>query len=280
MVDWLIQNEGGVRLGVFVALFAALAATEFHRPLRPPGASKSLRWAANLGLAFLGAFFIRFLFPAAALGFGLFAQQNGLGLMRVWDPAPAVAVVTSMLLLDLAIYFQHVVFHFVPMLWRFHRVHHADMEFDVTTAMRFHPLELLISMAIKGLVICLIGPPMIAIMIFEVLLNASSLFTHANIRLPARLDQLLRVAIVTPDMHRIHHSIEPVETNSNFGFNISIWDRLFGTYRREAHLDQASMPVGIDQLRDPARVLTLRGMLTLPFQRTIPRSSNPTAKKQ
>ncbi len=274
MIDWLILNEGAVRLGVFMALFAILAAAELRHPLRPPGASKSLRWSANLGMAFLGAFFIRFLFPAAALGFGLFAQQNELGLMRVWNPAPAVAAVTSVLLLDLFIYFQHVLFHFVPTLWRFHRVHHADMEFDVTTAMRFHPLELLISMAIKGLLICLIGPPMIAIMIFEVLLNASSLFSHANIRLPAKLDRLLRLAIVTPDMHRIHHSTEPAETNSNFGFNISIWDRLFGTYRRHAHLDQASMPVGIDEMRDPASVLTLRGMLTLPF-----RHASPSAKR-
>ncbi len=267
MAAWLISNEGMIRLGVFFALFAALAALEFRHPLRQSGTRKSVRWAANLGMAFLGAFFMRFLFPAAAVGFGLFAEQHGLGLMRVWNPDPLVAIVISMVLLDLAIYFQHVVFHFVPMLWRFHRVHHADMEFDVTTAMRFHPLELLLSMAIKGLIICLIGPPIIAIMLFEVLLNASSLFTHANIQLPSRMDRLLRLAIVTPDMHRIHHSTIPVETNSNFGFNISVWDRVFGTYRRDARLDQSSMPLGIDGLRDPARVFTLRGMLALPFQR-------------
>ncbi len=267
MTEWLLLNANTIRIGIFVGLFAALAAFELRHPRRQPGVPKSVRWTANLGIAFLGAFFMRFLFPAAAVGFGLFAQQHGLGLMRVWNPDPALAFVLSLILLDLAIYFQHVVFHFVPVLWRFHRVHHADPEFDITTAMRFHPIELLISMAIKGLIICLIGPPVAAIMLFEVLLNASSLFTHANIQLPARLDRLLRLGIVTPDMHRIHHSVEPVETNSNFGFCISVWDRLFGTYRRESRLDQVSMSLGIGEDRDPSHVLTLGGMLALPFQR-------------
>lgn len=269
MTDWLLSNEGLVRLAAFLGFFALLAAIEFRRPLRPHDNRWSLRWSANLGLAFIGALLMRVLFPAAAVGFGLFAEKHGLGLMRVWSPAPVVAIVTGMVLLDLAIYFQHVVFHFVPTLWRFHRVHHADMAFDITTAMRFHPLELLLSMAIKALVICLIGPPILAIMLFELLLNASSLFTHANIRLPAQLDRFLRIGIVTPDMHRIHHSTLPVETNSNFGFNISVWDRVFGTYRSVALRDQSSMQIGINGLRDPASVLTLRGMLVLPFQRLL-----------
>ena len=268
MTEWMLLNEAAIRLGVFIVLFGILAAFELRHPFRQPGGQRSVRWAANLGLAFLGAFFIRFAFPAAAVGFGLFAQTHGLGLMRLWNPDPAIAIVMSVVLLDLAIYFQHIVFHFVPSLWRFHRVHHADIEFDVTTAMRFHPIELLISMAIKGLLICLIGPPVVAIMIFEVLLNASSLFTHANIRLPAKLDRLLRLAIVTPDMHRIHHSIERAETNSNFGFNISVWDRLFGTYRCRARLDQVSMPLGIGELRDPKLALGFLDMLALPFQRS------------
>ena len=268
MANWLLLNEAAVRLSVFIALFGILALFELHHPLRSPGGQLSLRWAANLGLAFLGAFFIRFAFPAAAVGFGLFAQQRGLGLMRIWNPEPAVALVMSIVVLDLAIYFQHIIFHFVPALWRFHRVHHADTGFDVTTAMRFHPIELLISMAIKGLLICLIGPPVVAIMVFELLLNASSLFTHANIRLSGKLDRLLRVAIVTPDMHRIHHSIDRAETNSNFGFNISVWDRLFGTYRREAKLDPVSMPMGIAEIRDPQLAFGLFGMLMLPFRRT------------
>ena len=268
MAEWLIRNESAVRLSVFMVLFAVLAAFELRHPARQPGGRQSVRWAANLGLAFLGAFFIRFAFPAAAVGFGAFAQAHGLGMLRLWNPDPTVAIVASIVMLDLAIYFQHIVFHFVPALWRFHRVHHADTEFDVTTAMRFHPIELLMSMAIKGLLICLIGPPVVAIMVFEVLLNASSLFTHANLRLPEKLDRLLRLAIVTPDMHRIHHSIERAETNSNFGFNISVWDRLFGTYRREAKLDQASMPLGVGELRDPRRAAGLVGMLALPFQRS------------
>ena len=236
--------------------------------MRRQDSPRSQRWLANLGLAFLGAFVVRIAFPAAAVGIGLFSQQRELGLMRAWNPDPLVAVALSIVLLDLALYFQHVVFHHVPALWRFHRVHHADIGFDVTTAMRFHPGELLVSMAIKGLLICLIGPPLAAIMLFEVLLNASALFTHANIRLPARLDRLLRAAIVTPDMHRIHHSVQPSETNSNFGFNMSLWDRLFGTYRRKARLDQASMPLGIGELRDPCRSAGLLFLLALPFRRT------------
>ena len=266
MAEWLITHEGAVRLGVFIGLFGLIAAIEIGRPLRTQNGSTPVRWVANLGMAILGAFFVRFLFPAAAVGFAVFADAHGLGLLRVWQPDPVLAIVLSIVLLDLAIYFQHIVFHFIPALWRFHRVHHADTGFDVTTAMRFHPIELLMSMAIKGLLICLIGPPVIAVMIFEVLLNASSLFTHANIRLPARLDRFLRLAIVTPDMHRIHHSVEPVETNSNFGFNISVWDRVFGTYRRDARLDQVSMPLGIGELRDPKRALSFSGMLLLPFQ--------------
>lgn len=266
MADWMLLNEAAVRLGVFIALFAILALFELHRPLRAPHEQLSLRWVANLGLAFLGAFFIRFVFPAAAVGFGLYAQQHGLGLMRIWQPDPMIAIVLSVVLLDLAIYFQHIVFHFVPLLWRFHRVHHADTEFDVTTAMRFHPIELLISMAIKGLLICLIGPPVVAIMVFELLLNATSLFTHANIHLPEKLDRMLRLAIVTPDMHRIHHSIERSETNSNFGFNIAVWDRLFGTYRRKPQLDQVSMPMGIAELRDPKRAFGFLSMLAFPFK--------------
>ncbi len=278
MTNWLLSNEGLARLVLFLGLFALLAAIEFRHPLRPHESHWTLRWSANLGLAFLGALLMRVLFPAAAIGFGLFAEKHGLGLMRVWNPGPVIAIVASMVLLDLAIYFQHVLFHFVPMLWRFHRVHHADMAFDITTAMRFHPLELLLSMAIKALVICLIGPPIIAIMLFEVLLNASSLFTHANIRSPARLDRLLRLAIVTPDMHRIHHSTVPAETNSNFSFNISLWDRVFGTYRRNSRVEQSTMLLGVDGLRDPSRVLTLRGMLALPFQDAHKRRSILTKK--
>ena len=213
MMDWLLSNEGALRLGLFLGVFGVLAAIELRLPLRPLANRRSLRWSANLGLAFLGALLMRLIFPAAAVGFGIFAERHGLGLMRVWNPDPALAVVVSLLLLDLAIYFQHVVFHFVPVLWRFHRVHHADPDFDVTTAMRFHPVELLISMVIKALVIALIGPPVVAILLFEALLNVSSLFTHANIRLPVRLDRILRLGMVTPNMHRIHHSVEPVETN-------------------------------------------------------------------
>lgn len=267
---WL-PNEGLIRFLAFVAVFVALAAWEVMRPRRPSTIPRAQRWTGNLLLAFLGALAVRIFFPAAAVGIAIAAEAGSLGFMRHIPLGPVAAVVLGVVLLDLAIYLQHVLFHAIPLLWRFHRVHHADPDFDVSTAMRFHPVELLVSMGIKGLVILALGPPAVAVMIFEVLLNVGALFTHANIRLPGHLDRLLRWVVVTPDMHRIHHSVERRETNSNFGFNLTVWDRVFGSYRRTARLPAGHIVTGQADLADPAQTIRIAGLLKLPFGTPGPR---------
>lgn len=188
-----------------------------------------------------------------------------MGLLRIFDIPEALAVVVAVVSLDLAIYLQHLVFHAVPLLWRVHRVHHADLDFDVTTGTRFHPLEILLSMGIKFLIIITLGPPVLAMLIFETLLNVTAMFNHANIAMPNRMDRILRSLLVTPDMHRVHHSIDRAETNSNFGFCFSLWDRLLGTYRQAPALGHVAMTIGVAELREPNEVVDLKGMLLLPF---------------
>ena len=208
---------------------------------------------------------VRILFPTAAVGVALVAEAHGLGLFNVL-PLPAwIGVVASVILLDLAIYFQHVLFHAVPVLWRLHRMHHADLDIDVSTGLRFHPIEILLSMVIKLAVVIALGAPAIAVLIFEVLLNATSMFNHSNVHIPERLDGVVRWFVVTPDMHRVHHSIVARETNSNFGFNLPWWDRLFGTYRAQPAAGHEAMKIGIEQFRDP-RELRLDRMLLQPFR--------------
>jgi len=200
-----------------------------------------------------------------AVGVALVAEAHGLGLFNVL-PLPAwIGVVASVILLDLAIYFQHVLFHAVPVLWRLHRMHHADLDIDVSTGLRFHPIEILLSMVIKLAVVIALGAPAIAVLIFEVLLNATSMFNHSNVHIPERLDGVVRWFVVTPDMHRVHHSIVARETNSNFGFNLPWWDRLFGTYRAQPAAGHEAMKIGIEQFRDP-RELRLDRMLLQPFR--------------
>ena len=196
---------------------------------------------------------VRILFPTTAVGLALLAEARGFGLFNVVALPAWVAVVASVVILDLAIYLQHVLFHAVPALWRLHRMHHADLEFDVTTGLRFHPIEILLSMLIKFAVVAALGAPALAVLIFEVLLNATSMFNHGNVRIPAGLDRVLRWLVVTPDMHRVHHSILSRETNSNFGFNLPWWDRLFGTYRAQPAAGHEAMTIGIEQFRDAAR---------------------------
>ena len=260
-----MQYEVAIRGGAFVLAFALMALWETWQPRRQPVAPKGLRWRSNLALAFLNLLLLRLAFPAASVGFAVLAEEQGAGLMRMWALPPAIGVVLAVVLLDLAIYFQHLLFHAVPVFWRLHRVHHADPDFDVTTAMRFHPLELLLSAGAKGAAIFALGPPVVAVMLFEVLLNAASIFTHANVRLPATLDRGLRWLIVTPDMHRIHHSLRPEETNSNFGFNLSVWDRLFGTYRKHSSQTLEALEIGVPEIRDPKYTVKLLGLLKTPF---------------
>ena len=215
-----------------------------------------------------------------AVGLSLFTEERGWGLFNVWEVPALVAIVVSLLVLDLVIYLQHVMFHAVPALWRLHRMHHADLEFDVTTGLRFHPVEILLSMGVKLAAVAALGPPAIAVLIFEILLNATSMFNHGNVRIPLGIDRMLRWFVVTPDMHRVHHSIHPIETNSNFGFNLPWWDRLLGTYRAQPREGHKAMIIGIEQFRTP-RDFWLDRMLIQPVRGSangypINREDDPT----
>ena len=265
MLQTLLQNETVIRLTAFFGVLALVALAEIILPRRRLTASKLRRWASNLGIVFLNSLFVRLLLPATAAGFAVVAAQRGWGVFNVLDAPAWVGIIASVVFLDFAIYLQHVMFHAVPALWRLHRMHHAELDFDVTTGARFHPIEILLSMLIKFAVIAVIGAPAAAVIIFEVLLNATAMFNHGNFRLPAGLDRVLRRFVVTPDMHRVHHSIEDHETNSNFGFNLPLWDRLFGTYKDQPDAGHEAMTIGIRDYRVPRLATDLPGMLILPF---------------
>jgi len=260
-------SEGMIRLGSFVAIFGLMGLWELLAPARDRSLPRLRRWPNNLALAALNVAIVRILFPAAGVGLAVVAEAQGAGLLRLPDLPYWLAVLAGVVVLDLAIYLQHLLFHAVPALWRLHRVHHADPDFDVTTALRFHPVEILLSMLIKTAVIFAFGPPVLAVLIFEVVLNGASVFNHANVRLPPRIERILRWLVVTPDMHRVHHSKDMRETNSNYGFNLSIWDRLFGTYRAQPALGHEGMRIGVSGLEDPKSSVRLLGLLVQPFQR-------------
>lgn len=262
----VLENEPLIRLAAFAGIFALVAALEAWFPRRHRAFTRAWRWPNNLGVVALNTILLRFVFPTAAVGAAIFAEARGIGLLH-WMGAPvALAIPLAVIALDLAIYGQHRLFHAVPALWRLHRMHHADLDFDVTTGLRFHPVEILLSMVIKLAVVMALGAPPVAVLIFEVLLNATSMFSHANLRLPAWLDRTLRPILVTPDMHRVHHSVDRRETDSNFGFNLAIWDRLFGTYIAQPAAGHAGMTIGVEQFRD-ARELRLDRMLAQPLRR-------------
>jgi len=265
VAEVLLTHEPAIRLGAFVGIFAAMTLWELLAPRRRQTIGRIKRWPSNLGIVVLDTLLVRLIFPTAAVGVALLAELHGWGLFHVLGAPVWLAIVASVLLLDLAIYLQHVLFHAVPVLWRLHRMHHADLEFDVTTGARFHPLEILLSMVIKLGIVAALGAPAVAVLIFEVLLNATSMFNHGNVTLPQRFDRVLRWIVVTPEMHRVHHSILPRETNSNFGFNLPWWDRLFGTYRVQPAAGHEGMTIGIEQFRDP-RELRLDRMLLQPFR--------------
>jgi sterol desaturase/sphingolipid hydroxylase (fatty acid hydroxylase superfamily) len=261
----MVSTEPLIRLVAFVVVFAALAIGEVAAPRRSRLNSRLRRWPSNLAVSALNTGFVRVMFPATVVSLALIRERQHWGLLNSMPIPWWLAVLASVILFDLAIYLQHVMFHAVPALWRVHRMHHADLDFDVTTGARFHPIEIALSMLIKfGLVVTL-GAPAVGVLIFEVLLNATSMFNHGNIRLPLRLDRYVRWLVVTPDMHRVHHSIVVGETNSNFGFNLPWWDRLLGTYRDQPAAGHDIMIIGIEQFRD-ARELWLDRMLLQPFR--------------
>jgi sterol desaturase/sphingolipid hydroxylase (fatty acid hydroxylase superfamily)/rhodanese-related sulfurtransferase len=264
MSDVILAHEPTIRLTFFIGMLLAMVAWEAVAPRRHRLVSRWLRWPSSLGVVVLNTVVLRLVFPVAAVGLAALGEQRGWGLLNNLALPGWAKIVSAVVLLDLAIYLQHVMFHAVPALWRLHRMHHADLDFDVTTGARFHPIEILLSMGLKLAVITALGAPAVAVLVFEVLLNATSMFNHGNVGLPARSDLLLRWIVVTPDMHRVHHSVVPNETNSNFGFNLPWWDRLLGTYRAEPAAGHEGMIIGLDAFRDPAQ-LRLDRMLVQPL---------------
>lgn len=258
-----MDSSDTIRLSVFAIVFAAMSLWELMAPRRAVRVPRRVRWLNNLALVALNTLAVRVLFPLLPVGFAIVAQERGWGLFNVLQLPSWVVWPGSLLVFDLAIYLQHVMFHAIPALWRLHRMHHADLEFDVTTGLRFHPLEILLSTGFKLAVVAVLGPPAIVVVSFEVLLNATSMFNHGNVRIPSRVDRIVRGVVVTPDMHRVHHSIDPRETNSNFGFNLSWWDRLLGTYRAQPRAGHDTMTIGIELFRTQ-RDLWLDRMLIQP----------------
>ena len=268
MPEYIIQHEATIRVSIFFSVLLIMASAELLWPRRELSVSKVRRWTSNLGITFLNTIVIRLLFPTAALGIALIAESRQWGLLHVLQAPYWMSVVFSVIALDLVIYAQHVLMHKIPILWRLHRVHHVDLDFDVTTGGRFHPIEIIVSMLIKFGAILLLGAPALAVIIFEVLLNATSMFNHSNVRLPLGLDSILRLFLVTPDMHRVHHSAIRLETDSNYGFNLPWWDRLFGTYRAQPQAGHTGMKIGVQNIRDQGLCVNLLGMLKLPFIQT------------
>jgi len=265
MTESLLATEPQLRLIVFLGVLVAMAVWELAAPRRRRKIPRVIRWTNNLGLVVIDTIVLRLSFPILAVGLAVIAQDRGWGLFNIIEAPGWFAVLVSIVILDLVIYLQHVMFHAVPALWRLHRMHHADLEFDVTTGLRFHPVEILLSMGIKLAMVMALGPPAVAVLIFEVLLNATAMFNHSNIRLPMLVDRFLRLIVVTPDMHRVHHSIIPEETNSNFGFNLPWWDRLLGTYKAQPKAGHEGMTIGIEQFRT-GRDLWLDRMLVQPLK--------------
>lgn len=263
MSETILQHEPALRLSAFVGVLAVMIVWELAAPRRRLEVPRVVRWSNNLALVALDTAILRLLFPLLAVGLASIAQDRGLGLLNLMELPGWLAFALAFLVLDFAIYLQHVAFHHAPVLWRFHRVHHADLDFDTTTGVRFHPVEIVLSMAIKLALVAGLGAPPVAVLVFEVVLNATSLFNHGNVGL-GRADGVVRALFVTPDMHRVHHSAIRKETDSNFGFNFSFWDRLCGTYRAQPAAGHTAMTIGLERFRD-GRELWLDRMLVQPF---------------
>ncbi len=261
-----MTGEAQIRLGIFLGLFLLLAVLEVLAPRREPKPVKARRWSANFAMVVLDSVLVRLIFKTAAVGGALWAADTGIGLFNNFAVPLWIAIAVSFVVLDFAVWLEHLASHKVPVFWRIHRMHHSDVDFDLTTAVRFHPLEIVLSMAWKYLVVLALGAPWQSVLIFEIVLNGAAMFNHANIKLPLWLDGWLRLLIVTPDMHRVHHSIDRRETNSNYGFNLSIWDRLFRTYVPQPALGHEQMRIGLPDWQDE-RPLGFAWLLMVPFRR-------------
>ena len=269
MNDWFIVNSNALRLGAFIGLFILLAVWEYYQPKRPLTASKLQRWGNNIAMVMLNNVTLKLLMPFLAIDAAVYAQQQEWGFVALMTEAESMRstllVIFAIILLDAAIYFQHRIFHRIPALWRLHRMHHSDLDIDVTTAIRFHPIEIVFSMLIKIAVIIALGIPVVAVVIFEMLLNLTAMFNHSNIKIPSKVDKYLRYWLVTPDMHRVHHSINARETNHNFGFCLPWWDRLFGSYQAQPQLGHQKMEIGLPYFR-ATQECQIQRMLTQPFR--------------
>lgn len=259
-------TEASIRFSCLLGMLVTMAAWEAIAPRRVLAVRRSRRWTSNLGLVVLNTLAVRFLVPITAVELAVLSEENDWGVLHRLSLSPTWEIPLSVIVLDLVIYLQHVMFHAVPAFWRLHRVHHADLDFDVTTGLRFHTIEILLSLGLKLAVILALGPSPWAVLIFEVLLNATSMFNHSNVRMPLWCDRALRWLLVTPDMHRVHHSIDRRETDSNFGFSLPWWDYLLGTYRPQPAEDHETMLIGVAELRDERLCCRLPAMLRLPFR--------------
>ena len=262
----LLDFEGAIRMAAFGAMLALMAAWEVAAPRRGLSLPKGRRWFANLGITLLNVVMVRALFPTAAVGVALAAGERNWGLFNALTVPAPLAFVLSFIALDFVIWIQHIAFHRVPLLARLHRMHHVDLDFDVTTGLRFHPVEIVLSLLLKFAAVLALGAPAAAVLLFELALNLGSLFNHGNVRMSRAIDRALRWLVVTPDMHRVHHSIVPEEINSNYGFFLSWWDRLFGTYNAAPRAGHDAMTIGVRDTRDPAVCAALWPMLALPFK--------------
>lgn len=265
MNDWIIENELYIRLSFFLTIFTLTALGELLSPCKQLTGSKPIRWFSNLAIVVLNSVTIKFLFPILAVDIAYMATERQWGLMHWLDIPTPLATFIAVVLLDCAIYFQHVLFHHVPILWRLHRMHHSDVDIDVTTGARFHPLEIILSMLFKILIVMLIGAPVVAVIIFEVLLNLTAMFNHGNVKIPKKIDKYLRYLLVTPDVHRIHHSVDGTETNRNFGFCLTWWDMIFRTYQNQPKQGHTNMTIGLTIFRR-SQESYLQRMLTQPFR--------------
>jgi sterol desaturase/sphingolipid hydroxylase (fatty acid hydroxylase superfamily) len=261
----LLKAESVLRLGVFLGVFALMAVWEAIGPRRARALPRVKRWPGNIGISLVDALLTRLVAPAGTVGFALFANTRNWGVLHHVALPVGIEGLFAFVVLDLAIYLQHRIFHAVPMFWRLHRMHHADVELDVTSGTRFHPVEILLSLGIKFVVITALGAPALVVLLFEIVLNGTAMFNHSNVRMPGFVEQVLRRLVVTPDMHRVHHSVLRRETDSNFGFNFPWWDRLFGTYRPEPEAGPEGMTLGLEEFRD-SKELGLDRLLTQPFR--------------
>lgn len=266
MDEWILQHSAWIRAGAFAACLALLACCERLAPRRRLHYKKSLRWFSNIGIGALNIAVIRLIFPLMAIDAAFLIESRGWGMLNFLEISYGLSVLLGFLILDLSIYFQHVMFHAVPLFWRFHRMHHVDLDFDVSTGQRFHPIEIAVSMGIKIGFVAAFGIKPLAVLLFEVILNATSLFTHTNWSIHPLIDRILRWLLVTPDMHRIHHSVYVRETDSNFGFNLSLWDRIFGTYREKPKDGHEEMAIGLKEFKEE-KYLKINWMLFIPFMR-------------